>query len=272
MANILLTNIQRFSLHDGPGIRTTVFLKGCSLRCPWCSNPENLNPNPEKYVNNGLSGVYGREYNTDELYIEVVKDLAFYDGDWSSLELEKMPGGVTFSGGECLLQMDRLEPLLERLKAEKIHTAVETCLFAPAYQLSIAIKYIDLFYVDIKILDKEKSREYLRGDLSVYHINLQKLLISGKTIVFRIPVIGGYTDTDDYRRKVVELLKHLEGNILKIELIKEHNLGISKYKSLIDGENEIILPNYKGVSEELMNQYKEEIEAVMNVPVEVCKI
>ena len=62
MANILLTNIQRFSLHDGPGIRTTVFLKGCSLRCPWCSNPENLNPNPEKYVNNGLSGVYGREY------------------------------------------------------------------------------------------------------------------------------------------------------------------------------------------------------------------
>lgn len=85
MANILLTNIQRFSLHDGPGIRTTVFLKGCSLRCPWCSNPE-------KYVNNGLSGVYGREYNTDELYIEVVKDLAFYDGDWSSLELEEMPG------------------------------------------------------------------------------------------------------------------------------------------------------------------------------------
>lgn len=144
--------------------------------------------------------------------------------------------------------------------------------FAPAYQLSIAIKYIDLFYVDIKILDKEKTREYLRGDLSVYHINLQKLLISGKTIVFRIPVIGGYTDTDDNRRKVVELLKHLEGNILKIELIKEHNLGISKYKSLIDGENEIILPNYKGVSEELMNQYKEEIEAVMNVPVEVCKI
>ena len=68
------------------------------------------------------------------------------------------------------------------------------------------------------------------------------------------------------------MLKHLEGNILKIELIKEHNLGISKYKSLIDGENEIILPNYKGVSEELMNQYKEEIEAVMNVPVEVCKI
>lgn len=85
--------------------------------------------------------------------------------------------------------MDRLEPLLERLKAEKIHTAVETCLFAPAYQLSIAIKYIDLFYVDIKILDKEKTREYLRGDLSVYHINLQKLLISGKTIVFRIPLL-----------------------------------------------------------------------------------
>ena len=272
MNNILLTNIQRFSLHDGPGIRTTIFFKGCSLRCPWCSNPENLNPYPERYVNNGLSGVYGREYNTDELYMQVVKDLAFYDGDWNSLELERMPGGVTFSGGECLLQMDRLEPLLKRLNTEKIHTVVETCLFAPAYQLFIAIKHIDLFYVDIKILDEKKSREYLRGDLSVYYTNLQTLLMSGKTIVFRIPVIGGYTDIDDNRRRVIELLKHVEGNILKVELIKEHNLGISKYQSLIDGENEVILPNYKGVSEELMDQYKKEIEAVMNVPVEMCKI
>ena len=268
--SILLTNIQRFSLHDGPGIRTTVFLKGCSLRCPWCSNPENLFPHQETYIKNGIEGTYGKEYKTDELYAEVVKDLAFYDGAWDSSDLNKMPGGVTFSGGECMLQMDKLEPLLERLNEEHIHTAVETCLFAPANQLSIAINYIDLFYVDIKILDEAKCKESINGTLSIYYTNLQTLLNSNKPVVFRIPVIGGYTDDEYNRNKVCELIKEAQGNVLKIELIKEHNLGTSKYQSLIDGGNDILLPRYLGVS--VMDQYKKEIEEVTNVPVEVCKI
>lgn len=272
MSNILLTNIQRFSLHDGPGIRTTVFLKGCSLRCPWCSNPENLESKTQKYIKNGIEGLYGKDYTWDELYHEILKDKVFYDGDCGSKDLNKMPGGVTFSGGECLLQMDELEPLLERLNKEGIHTAVETCLFALASQLFIAIKYIDLFYVDIKILDEEKCKEVLSGTLSVYHTNLQTLLNSGKPIVFRIPVIGGYTDGDDNRKRVVEMLRNVKGNVLKIELIKEHNLGTSKYQSLIDGKNDIKIPKYTGVSDELMEQYKKEIEVVVNIPVEVCKI
>lgn len=268
----LLTNIQRFSLHDGPGIRTTVFMKGCSLRCPWCSNPENLSPHQQQYIKNGIEGIYGKEYTTDELYAEVVKDIAFYDGDWSSNDLNKMPGGVTFSGGECLLQMDKLVPLLERLNKEKIHTAVETCLFAPASKLSIALNHIDLFYADIKILDETKCKEVLKGKLSLYRANLQTLLNSNKPVVFRIPVIGGYTDDEDNRKKVVELIKEAHGNVLKIELIKEHSLGVSKYQSLVDGGNAILLPQYQGVSDELMEQYKKEIEAVVNIPVEVCKI
>lgn len=272
MEDILLTNIQRFSLHDGPGIRTTVFLKGCSLRCPWCSNPENLVGKPQKYIKNDIEGLYGKEYNCNELYGEVVKDKAFYDGDWESTDLNKMPGGVTFSGGECLLQMDKLEPLLERLNEEHVHTAVETCLIAPTIQLLIAIKHIDLFYVDIKILDEEKCRNELKGNLSVFYTNLQLLLISDKPIVFRIPVIGGYTDSDDNRKRVVELLNTVEGNVLKIEIIKEHNLGASKYQSLISGGNDIKFPNYIGVSDELMERFKEEIEAVVSIPVEVCKI
>lgn len=270
--SILLTNIQRFSFHDGPGIRTTVFLKGCSLRCPWCSNPENLNSYQEKYIKNGVEGTYGKEYTADELYAEVKKDLSFYDGDWNSNDLNKMPGGVTFSGGECMMQMDKLEPLLERLNKEKIHTTVETCLFAPENQLYIALNHIDLFYVDIKILDEELCQSTLRGNLKLYHTNLQSLLSSGKSIVFRIPIIGGYTDSDDNRKKVVELIKEVRGNVLKIELIKEHNLGLSKYQSLIDGNNDISLPLYNGVSDDLMERYKREIEEVTNVPVEVCKI
>ena len=270
--DILLTNIQRSSLHDGPGIRTTVFLKGCSLRCPWCSNPENLEAKKQKYIKNGIESVYGKEYSCDELYNEVMKDQAFYDGDWNSNSLDKMPGGVTFSGGECLLQMDKLEPLLDRLNDEKIHIAVETCLFASASSLVIAIKHIDLFYVDIKILDEELCRSALHGNLSAYYTNLQTLLNSNNPVVFRIPVIGGYTDSDDNRRKVANLLKNTKGNVLKVELIKEHNLGTSKYQSLIDRDNDINLPDYKGVNDELMDRYKREIEQVVSVPVEICKI
>lgn len=270
--SILLTNIQRFSLNDGPGIRTTVFLKGCSLRCPWCSNPENISPYRQKYTKNGVEGTYGKEYTTDELYNEVIKDLYFYEGDRSSYNLNKMPGGVTFSGGECILQMDRLEPLLERLANEQIHTAVETCLFVPKNQLRIALNYINLFYVDIKILDEKRCRSILCGNLEQFLTNLQMLLSSGKPIVFRIPVIGKYTDDDINRRIIAAFLKEICGNVIKIELIKEHNLGLSKYQSLINGNNDISLPLYKGVSDELMEQYKKEIEKVTNIPVDICKI
>lgn len=107
---MLITNIQRFSLHDGPGIRTTIFLKGCSLRCPWCSNPENIKPYPEKYYKDGIEGIYGKNYTCDEVYNEIIKDRAFYDEN----------GGVTFSGGEALLYVNELLPLLEKLKKERI--------------------------------------------------------------------------------------------------------------------------------------------------------
>lgn len=109
---MLITNIQRFSLHDGPGIRTTIFLKGCSLRCPWCSNPENIKPYPEKYYKDGIEGIYGKNYTCDEVYNEIIKDRAFYDEN----------GGVTFSGGEALLYVNELLPLLEKLKKERITT------------------------------------------------------------------------------------------------------------------------------------------------------
>ena len=103
---MLITNIQRFSLHDGPGIRTTVFLKGCSIRCPWCSNPENLNGYPEKYNKNGIEGIYGKEYSCDEVYDEIMKDEVFYEDD----------GGVTFSGGEALPQTVNLIQLIKRIR------------------------------------------------------------------------------------------------------------------------------------------------------------
>ena len=286
--NILLTNIQRFSLHDGPGIRTTVFLKGCSIHCPWCSNPENLLHREQRYVkmdHNGKveeEGTYGKWYSQDELYSEVIKDKSFYGycNANSATYLDSLPGGVTFSGGECMLQMKELDPMLQRLNDEQIHTIVETSLFCSSVQLSIAIKHIDLFYVDIKVLNDDLCSSSLGGRIELYKNNLVTLLNSGKPVVFRLPVIGGYTDSEENRKAVVELIESKAksySNLLKIEILKEHNLGTNKYQSLIDGGNEIMLPEYNGVSDELMGQYKIEIEEGLmivgsSIPVEICKI
>lgn len=284
MNKILLTNIQRFSLHDGPGIRTTVFLKGCSLRCPWCSNPENLLPSPQQYFKDGMECTYGRYYSPDELVKECLKDKGYYDGKLSAPDLwristaddiEKLPGGVTFSGGECLLQMDKLVPVCESLHEAGVHVAVETALFVPSNLIALAIENIDFFYVDMKILDPNRCKEVERGNLSLYLSNLDHLLTwkdgvgeadgKEKPVVIRVPVIGGYTDDLENRRAVRELLNQYKDSILKVELIKEHNLGESKYKSLG------MRMDYHGVDDELMETYKAELDE-LKIPVEICRI
>lgn len=281
---ILVTNIQRFSLHEGPGIRTQCFLKGCSLRCPWCSNPENVRGQPEPYIKDGVKGTYGKYISLDDLYTELIKDRLFYGESKnfcinSAADMRKLPGGVTFSGGECLLQMEQLEPLLIRLRDNHIHMIIESCLFASSKQLSIAISYIDFFYVDIKIMDGQRCRDVLCGDISTYLLNLDMLLASGKPVVFRIPVIGGYTDDNDNQIEVVRLIKRYGNskNIIKIELMKEHCLGMEKWKSLKAcddkrSNNETYqLPDYKGVSEDIMQQYYDKL-AETGIPVEICRV
>lgn len=281
--SILLTNIQRFSLHDGPGIRTTVFLKGCSLRCPWCSNPENLLSTPQDYIKDGIRGTYGKYYDSDSLIHECLKDKKFYVGELSSPDLwnisaasdiELLSGGVTFSGGEALLQVNALVPVCEALHQEGVHLAVETCLFVPPNLLSIALEMMDFFYVDMKILDEVRCKSVEHGNLSLYLENLDTLLSwtdkndNCKPVVIRIPVIGSYTDDYANRTAVHDLLKRCVekgGNILKIELIKEHNLGESKYKSLN------MALDYHGIDDDLMEQYKEELSD-LGILTEICKI
>lgn len=272
---IIVTNIQRFSLHDGPGIRTTVFLKGCGLRCPWCSNPENLVGEIQYYIKDGVKGTYGRYMSCSEIYSEVIKDKVFYGikdkigekSDYSislSSELEHLPGGVTFSGGEALLQIEELEPLLSKLKNDSIHIAVETSLFVPQKKLKVALKYIDLFYVDIKLLDEKECGKVLDGNLELYLRNVDLLFKANVPIIIRIPVIYGYTDKIYNRILVIEFLKHYRP--LKVELIKEHNLGASKYASL-----SLQIPDYRGVSDQLMEKFKKEIEC-LGIVTEICKI
>lgn len=278
MDDILVTNIQRFSLHDGPGIRTTVFLKGCTLRCPWCCNPENILSQIQHYEKNGIRGTYGVRYTTDSLYKEIIKDKSFFAGSiedygiTSPALLMKLPGGITFSGGEALLQISQLEQLLQRLNKEHIHMTVETSLFVRQEALRIAIRYIDLFYVDIKILDSEKCKRHQHGSLNQFLENWSVLLESGKPIVVRVPVIGGYTDGPDNIAAIIDLLKKAKGNIIKVELLKEHNLGIQKYRSLISAGNIIEMPANKGVSDITIHKYKEYMESELNYCIEICKI
>lgn len=267
----IVTNIQRFSLHDGPGIRTTIFLKGCSLQCPWCSNPENIQPRMEDFIKDGCKGIYGRYWTCEEIYDYVLKDRLFYASSnrkhykiSSKKELDDLPGGVTFSGGEPLLQSLQLMPLFQQLKQEKIHMSVETCLFVSKDKLELAIKYIDLFYVDIKILDQDKCSRILHGNLNLYLNNLDILFGAGCPVIFRIPVIGSYTDDVLNQTEILHLLENYRP--LKVELIKEHNLGNSKYKTL--GRE---VPKYTGVDEVTMTNYLKQIERY-GLPAEICKI
>lgn len=262
---VLITNIQRFSLHDGPGIRTTVFCKGCSLCCPWCANPENLEARPEAYIKDGKPGIYGRFLSCDELYDEVMKDEIFYRQRGKGEGLEAMSGGVTYSGGEALLQADSLEPLFQRLKDAGVHQCVETCLIVPADRLELALRYMDLFYVDVKILDRKRCKSVLHGDLELYLDNVKTLFAARKPVVFRVPVIGGYTDSEENMRAIAELIRQYPP--LKVELIKEHNLGQSKYVSL--GKEPLDLHT---VTDEAMERFKCEIGKKTGVPAEICKV
>ncbi|MBR4556102.1 MAG: radical SAM protein [Clostridiales bacterium] len=248
---ILISNIQRFSLHDGPGIRTTVFLKGCSIRCPWCSNPECIVSSSEGAT----------EYTANELINVCLRDSAFYI---SSADDET--GGVTFSGGECILQAAALQPVMQGLHEHGIHITVETSLYVPQESLKQVINLIDLFYVDIKILDPEKCRSVQQADIMVFLDNLEYLFSqSSSKIIIRIPVIGSYTDNLENMEAVRDLIAKYKDKITGIELLKEHNLAASKYEKLN-------LPfDYHGTDEKTLEKYRSVLEP-LGLPVKICRV
>lgn len=206
---VRITNIQHFSLHDGSGIRTTVFLKGCSINCPWCANPECISPK--------IDGEFGYDITLEDLEKEILKDKPYY----------KTGGGVTFSGGEPLLQIKNYEQILNSLKNNNINICFETSLFIPEKCLELANKYGDEFIVDIKILNEIECKNILNGNINQYLNNLSLLDLNKTT--FRIP-LNEFTLTYENINLISELLRKFKAK--KLEIFKIHNLAREKYETL----------------------------------------
>ena len=175
---VTLNSIQDYSTHDGPGIRSTVFMKGCSCSCLWCQNPEGLHDNIETV--NGQT--YGYHIDTDEVVNKLLRNRIFYD---------KSKGGVTFSGGNPLVQINPLLVMMEALKKEGVHIALDVYGDCTWETLSATLPYVDLYLYDMKVMDRQKHREMVGVDLDIPLENLARLGFNGPPVLIRTPLIPG---------------------------------------------------------------------------------
>ena len=225
----IIFDLKRYAIHDGPGIRTTVFLKGCPLECWWCHNPEGRKMEIEVMGVKNRRGndsenarikrqALGRTVSVDELMIEVKKDTIFYD---------QSGGGVTFSGGEPMMQIDFLATALDECKKNGIATAVDTCGYAPFEDFEKISGHVDLFLYDLKLMDDEKHMKYTGVSNSLILDNLTRLAKMGQNIIARIPVIPEITDTWENIGAIIDFLTSID-NIEGVSLLPYNKLGEDK--------------------------------------------
>lgn len=259
-----ITNIQRFSVHDGPGIRTVVFLKGCTLRCRWCCNPEAMLQKPVLMFQpelcigcgacvsvcpTGASGSlehitvdrmrctgcgactqvcyaeakYKKDtvISSEELLKEIEKDRIFYD---------RTGGGVTFSGGEALLQAEFLEDVLRHCKERGIHTAVETCGNVPWENFERILLWMDLFLFDIKHTNTAKHKQYTGAGCEQIMENCRRLCLENKKVIIRVPVIPEFNFD---RRELEDIIRFAERiGVREVDFLPYHRYASNKYRYL----------------------------------------
>lgn len=255
--NGLIFDVQRGSTVDGPGVRTTVFFKGCNLRCAWCHNPESQNRQPEMlYYRDKCTGcgkctsvcphkgetctlcgtcalycpaeakqICGRLASEEELLSEIRKDIPYF---------VTSGGGATFSGGECLLQPEFLSALLKGCRAEGIHTAVDTAGNVPFSVLEAILPDTNLFLYDIKAVTPELHRQYTGADNARILDNYKKLLQSGAEVWVRVPLIPEVNANEEEFSKIAAFLKKYPPE--RTELLPYHALGGNKYRALTGEE------------------------------------
>lgn len=273
----MIFSIQRNSFVDGPGIRTTVFFKGCNLRCKWCHNPESQDPRPQilhyltkctgcghcreicpkhqescilcgrcvKECPRDARQLCGREASVKEIMEEVRKDSLFY---------EMSGGGVTFSGGECMLQIDFLEELLKSCKKEKIHTAVDTAGNVPWSFFQRILPYTDIFLYDIKAMDEALHQKGTGVSNGRILENLQRLSTEflGEVII-RTPVMEGYNATEQEMERLGSFLS--KTRFRKVELLPYNEMTKYKYDAA-----QMQYTAYGKPGEERMKQLKEWVD------------
>ncbi len=219
----LLFNIQHFCLDDGPGIRTTVFFKGCSLRCRWCHNPESISKNPEILQEKIGETLCGTRYTVQEVLDEILGDQMFY---------RRSSGGVTFSGGEPMLQDAFLLRLAQACKENGVSTALDTAgNVLPGSYHEALLHAMDLILYDIKAIDDALHRRCTGASNAWIQENLRRISANGNRIWIRIPYIPGWNVTPSEIDRMSALFLALKG-IERIELLPYHPLGESKYQAL----------------------------------------
>lgn len=265
-ASAIVTNIQGYSIHDGPGIRTVVFLKGCPLRCKWCANPENLENGMQiGFIQKLCTGCgrcaktcrYGAILPGDGPRIDreactrcgecvetcYYKALVRYGEAMTAEEVfgkvrrDKMfydssGGGVTVSGGEPLTRPGFVAELFALCQEEQIHTCIETCGCVPQKAFGEVLPVTDLFYFDLKIADPEIHRQYTGVDNAQILANARYLAGAGAQILFRQPLIPGISDTDENISGIAAFIRSLDRPELALQLMPYHRMGLSKYAAL----------------------------------------
>jgi len=267
MAKGIIFDIKHYAIHDGPGIRSTVFFKGCSLQCQWCHNPEGIHAEPEIFLRNEkcpsecrfcISACPNNAIKRKDGSIEVdlsrcdlccdCEDACVYGAleiigrevsakevmvelEKDSLFYEESFGGVSFSGGEPFEQPKFLEALLEKSKSKDFHTTVDTCgNFNPKLLSNIDGK-VDLFLYDLKMIDDKKHRKYTGKSNKKILENLKYLTANGHQVAIRIPLISGINDDEQNIERTVEFLKTLN-HVKQINLLPYHSGGCLKQKRL----------------------------------------
>ncbi|WP_457557514.1 glycyl-radical enzyme activating protein [Candidatus Harpocratesius sp.] len=226
MVSGIIFDIKKFAIHDGPGIRTTVFLKGCPLKCWWCHNPESQNPSPQNFISGMKANeIIGRIISVEEIFEEVEKDRIYYD---------ESEGGVTFSGGEPFMQPKFLAALLSQAKQLDINTAVDTSGYVPWKLIKSMLPDIDFLLYDLKLIDSKLHYQYVGIQNSEILENLRNILhlIDYKQIInIRIPIIPTITDTSENLNEIRDFL--VKNNFSgKINLLPYNSIGARKYRDL----------------------------------------
>ena len=213
---------QKFSVHDGPGVRTIIFLKGCALRCRWCCNPESQRFEIEKMMQNGKEKTIGRDVTVEEVLKIVRQDLPYY---------RRSGGGMTLSGGEMLCQSEFSYALLRAAKEASINTAVETTGFAPFEKIEPMLPYIDTILMDLKHMDSAKHKEFTTQPNERIKENAQRIAEKANKLIIRVPVIPTFNDTEEEIGEIAKFAASLKG-VEEIHLLPYHRFGKDKYDGL----------------------------------------